>query len=81
MAASLRTAAARAARALGPRAASQQQQGPLAVAVRCMSGEYNPFTHALDRLNTKKVCRIDDGVESAVLWLGRGWRAWVDAAD
>ncbi len=56
MAASLRTAASRAARALGSRAAQpQQQQGPLAVAVRCMSGEYNPFTHALDRLNTKKV--------------------------
>lgn len=57
MASSLRTAASRAARALGARAAvaPAQQQGPVAVAVRCMSGEYNPFTHSLDRLNTKKV--------------------------
>lgn len=58
MAASLRTAASRAARALGARAAAPaQQQGLVAVAARCMSGmgEYNPFTHSLDRLNTKKV--------------------------
>lgn len=70
MAASLRTAASRAARALGARAAASgpaQQQGPVAVAVRCMSGEYNPFTHSLDRLNTKKVRR---GVRGWVMWGG-----------
>ena len=70
MAASLRTAASRAARALvGARAgAPAQQAGPVAMAARCMSGEYNPFTHALDRLNTKKV--------RVVLVCGLGARLW-----
>lgn len=55
MAASLRTAASRTARA-AVLAGARAQPAPLSL--RCLSsagGEYNPFTHSLDRLNTKKV--------------------------
>jgi hypothetical protein len=55
MAATLRMAASRAARqAIIRVAASPASVSP----VRCLAsggGEYNPFTHSLDRLNTKKV--------------------------
>jgi hypothetical protein len=56
MASALRVAASRAARnALARSGASPASVG---MPVRCLSsagGEYNPFTHSLDRLNTKKV--------------------------
>jgi len=58
MASALRVAASRAARnALARSGASPASVG---MPVRCLSsagGEYNPFTHSLDRLNTKKVSR------------------------
>lgn len=35
---------------------------PVQTVVRCMSGDYNPFIHSLDRLNTKKVCNVQQYV-------------------
>jgi len=56
MAAALRVAASRAARNVLAR--SGASPASVGMPVRCLSsagGEYNPFTHSLDRLNTKKV--------------------------
>lgn len=37
--------------------AAWSSPAPVSVITRHLSGEYNPFTHSLDRLNTKKVSK------------------------